>query len=344
VIDLRDLGESGADQTRVAAERIVGQLSIQAIKESDHPFEPLRNLAWSVATYAQAQFAEVGRSAVSMATSFDRELAEDAARMGQLFAASATSLPQIPSLPQVRVSPAMRAELDALKSYLYGDGSVFRSYVEERIGTNSAPIRVRLHHHIDSCGDDLPLGYLPFLLTEYKMRFEQQKIANGLSRKTAEVRQGINTSRHPSVNLALTALSKQGQTREQVLSENIPGIAYIEAAEPSSRGYLSGRVANQLRREGIERPHKPGAVMATDPEDLTRLATRRADEQELIVFAYRELIARKTSDSGLSQRELESWVFGELFGNQEAAEVLGRSPNQIAQEKLRAKRKISRSA
>ena len=83
MIDLRDLGESGADQTRVAAERIVGQLSIQAIKESDHLFEPLRNLAWSVATYAQAQFAEVGRLAVSMTTSFDRALAEDTANTVQ---------------------------------------------------------------------------------------------------------------------------------------------------------------------------------------------------------------------------------------------------------------------
>jgi hypothetical protein len=339
-IDLRDLGESGADQTRVAAERIVGQLSIQAIKESDHLFEPLRNLAWSVSTYAQAQFAEVGRSAVSMATSFDRALADDSARTVRLIADSASSLPRMPSLPQINVSPAMRAELDALRSYYYGDKSLFRSYVEERIGTNSAAIRVRLHHHIDSYGDDLPLGYLPFLLAEHKTRVQQQKIANGLSRRTREVRQGINTSRHPSVNLALTAISKQGQTREQVLSEYIPGIAYIEAAEPSSRSSLSGRVANQLRREGIERPHKPGAVTATDPEDLTRLA----DEQELIAFAYRELIARKTYDAGLTQRELESWVFGELFGNQKAAEVLGRTPNQIAQEKFRARHKISRSA
>ena len=272
----------------------------------------------------------------------DRALAEDAARTVRLIAASA------PSLPQISVSPAMRAELDALKSYLYGDKSLFRSYVEERIGTKSAPIRVRLHHHVDSYGDDLPLGYLPFLLAEYENRLEQQKIANGFSRKTAEVRQGINMSRHPSVDLALTALTELGQTREQVLSENIPGLAYIEEADPSSRGSLSGRVANQLRREGIERPDKPGAVTATDPEDLTRLATRlatrHADEHELTVFAYRELIARKTNNAGLSRRELESWVLGELFGNQQAAEVLGRSPNQIAQEKFRAKRKISRSA
>ena len=227
----------------------------------------------------------------------------------------------------------MRAELEALKSYYYGDKSLFRSYAEERIGTNSAPIRVRLHHHIDGYGDDLPLGYLPFLLAEYKTRLEQQKIANGLSRKTAEVRQGINTSRYPSVNLALSALSKQGQTPEQVLSENIPGIAYIEAAEPSSRGSLSGRVANQLRREGIELPHKPGAVTATDPQYLTQFA----DEQELMAFAELALIARKKSDVGLSQQELESWAFGELFGNQEAAEVLGCAPNQIAQEKWRAR-------
>jgi hypothetical protein len=234
----------------------------------------------------------------------------------------------------------MRAELDALKSYLYGDKRLLSSYVEERIGTKSAPIRVKLHHHIDSYGDDLPLGYLPFLLAEYETRLEQQKIVNGLSRKTAEVRQGINTSRYPSVNLALTALSNQGQTREQVLSENIPGVSYIEAAEPSSRGSLSGRVANQLRREGIELPHKTGAVTATDPQYLTRLA----DEQELIAFTYRELIVRKTLDAGLSQQEVESWALGELFGNQQAAEMVGRPPNQIAQEKWRAKRKISRSA
>src|SRR5215213_3169611 len=331
---------------RIAAERIVGQLSIQTIKESDHLFEPLRNLAWSVTTYAQAQFADVGRLAVSLARSVHRAQAEGAARTVRLIAASAPSAPQMPSVPQISLSPAVRGELDALKSYLYGDESFFRSYVEEHIGTKSAPIRVRLHHHIDSCGDDLPLGYLPFLLAEFKTRLEQQKIAEGLSRKTAEVRQGINTSRYPSVNLALTALSKHDQTREQVLSENIPGVSYIEAAEPSSRASLSGRVANQLRREGIERPYEPGAVLATDPQYLTRLPDEQefAYEQELMAFAHRELIARKTKDAGLSQRELESWVFGELFGNQKAAEVLRRTPNQIAQEKFRARRKISQSA
>src|SRR5215207_9132242 len=186
--DLRDPGEPGAAMNRMAAERIVGELSIEKIIEIDHLFEPLCNLAQSVTTCAHAEFAEVGRSAASWARSFGNALAE------------------------ISGSSATMAELEALQSYFYGDKSVFRSYVEERMGTKAALIRVRLHHHIDSYGDDLPLGYLPFLLAKYKTRSEQQKNEKGLARKTAQVREGINTSRYPSVDLALAAL-EQGQTR-----------------------------------------------------------------------------------------------------------------------------------
>jgi hypothetical protein len=197
-----------------------------------------------------------------------------------------------------------------------------------------------LGHHIDQLGDDLPLGYVPAFLQAHKARNKQQKAPERWARKTAEVRKGINKSKHPHLDLALAALSEKGQTREQVLSDGIPGIAYIEEADPSSRGTLPGRVASQFRREGIELPHKPGAVTAKDPECLARFA----DEQELMAFAYRELIASKTYDAGLSQQELESWALAVLFGNQQAAEMLRRPPNQIAQEKLRARRKISQSA
>jgi hypothetical protein len=157
----------------------------------------------------------------------------------------------------------------------------------------------------------LPLHYVPRFLQVHKAKLDRRRAAEGLDLKTVEVRRGINTSRHHSVALALDVLRYKSQTSEQLLLEGIPGIAYIEEAEPSSNGSLSGRVANQVRREGLERPDKPGWVTATDPEVLTHFA----DEQELVAFAYRELVARKAYDAGLSQQELESWVLGELFGN-----------------------------
>jgi hypothetical protein len=52
--DLRDLGESGADQTRVAAERIAGQLLVKSVRENGPVFQSLRQIDISMQATFQA--------------------------------------------------------------------------------------------------------------------------------------------------------------------------------------------------------------------------------------------------------------------------------------------------
>jgi DNA-binding CsgD family transcriptional regulator len=54
VNDLQDLGESGADQTRVAAERIAGQLLVKAVRENGPVFQSLRQIDISMTATFQA--------------------------------------------------------------------------------------------------------------------------------------------------------------------------------------------------------------------------------------------------------------------------------------------------
>jgi DNA-binding CsgD family transcriptional regulator len=58
VNDLRDLGESGADQTRVAAARVAGQLLVEAVRENGPVFQSLRQIDISMTAAFQAHLTE----------------------------------------------------------------------------------------------------------------------------------------------------------------------------------------------------------------------------------------------------------------------------------------------
>ncbi len=134
----------------------------------------------------------------------------------------------------------------------------------------------------------------------------------------------------------------RGQSREQVLREMIPSVAYVEQANPSpgSKSELPGRVANQIRREGIEQPHAPDKVFAPGLDSLLGHADEVDDEVELATFAVCEQLAHMAEKAGVSEQEWESFVFGTVFGNQVAAEILDRPAKQVGVEKFRASNKL----
>jgi hypothetical protein len=67
----------------------------------------------------------------------------------------------------------------------------------------------------------------------------------------------------------------------------------------------------------------------------------RREKSELVAaFAAREVLARRAYDAGVSEQEWEAFWAGTLFGNKAAAEIFGRSANQIGQEKHRAEKKL----
>lgn len=182
-----------------------------------------------------------------------------------------------------------------------------------------------------SKGGELPLSTLWDLLDHHEARLHQPSRSE-VQEEAAEIRRGIKT-RFASIREAVDRLTPQGQYREKVLLDEISGAAYVERASLVTGENLAGKVAGRLRKEALERPGNPSTVSS-------QLADEAADERALADFADRERLAKTVRDAGLSSQELESWYFAIRFGNKAAAELLGRSANQVAQEKSRAKDKL----
>jgi hypothetical protein len=246
------------------------------------------------------------------------------------------------------LTPEIRAAAEAVVAHAEGDELPMRELVEERVGSMSL-VEKRAEKKADSLfkrqlkdyltdGKSLPVPVLLWLLEHHRERLERKGDSARLQEQVRELRSGIK--RFPSVELALNGLALEGQNEDEVLEEMIPGVAYVEQENLLPGDNLAGKVASQIRREGMERSDKPGMVFAPGPEHLLEHALEHAHELELAAFANHELLARKIHDSELSSREYESFVFGTLLGNKEAAEVLGRPANQIGQEKFRAINKL----
>jgi hypothetical protein len=207
---------------------------------------------------------------------------------------------------------------------------------EERVGRKPDSLMVvKLKATLPQVGE-LSSRYMWELLDSHKARLRENEANDVWKRKQyRRVRRGIK--KYPQIDLALEALALKGQTHEQVLEETIPGIAYVvERIQPLADGKLAGQVASQICREGIEQPHVPGKVFAPGPEHLLG----HADELGLTAFADRELLEWRAQEANVTEREWESFVLGTLYGNQAAAEICGRSANQVGVEKFRAENKL----
>jgi hypothetical protein len=199
-------------------------------------------------------------------------------------------------------------------------------------------------------GDSWTLAHLWVALDRHQRRLGRIKETERLHEVAPKLRSRIK--RYPSLDKALGRLalkapttSTQGQTRDEVLEEMIPGVAYVVESELKPGQNLAGKVANQIRREGLERPDEPDLVSTPGSDVLlreTESLARSLEEREEVAFIDRERLTEIVRSAGLTRQQRESWVFGVLLGNQTAAQMLGRPPNQIAQEKMQAYKKIRR--
>ena len=185
----------------------------------------------------------------------------------------------------------------------------------------------------------LPLSTLLGLLDHHKARLHRPSRSE-VEAEASEIRRGIKVG-YASIRESIDRLAGQNQDRERVLHDEIPGAAYVERASLVDGQKLPGKVADRLRKEALERPDNPSTVSTPGHEYLSQLVDEVADEHTfLLAFAERERLAKAACDAKLSQQELESWFCANRYGNKEAAELLGRSANQVAQEKARANKKL----
>lgn len=224
----------------------------------------------------------------------------------------------------------------AIVSYLDGHAKPLRSFVKKHIGGPPRPFYF-------SALEEKNIGDLDEIETWEVIEYHRKQLENSnkgqdVLNQAPSIRQGIR--KYESVNLALDSLSVRGQSREQVLREMIPGVAYVERSKSPPPANLPGKVANQIRREGLERPDDPGKVFALGLDSLLGHADEVDDDVELATFAVCEQLAHMAEKAGVSEQEWESFVFGTVFGNQEAAEILDRPAKQVGVEKFRASNKL----
>jgi len=152
------------------------------------------------------------------------------------------------------------------------------------------------------------------------------------------------------------ALGKEGDPQEVLLHE-LPGAVMAEVSRLNAAdadeyaAFLEdlGKVKNEARR-GVHKvlvnrvSHMLSAGLADEKRTDTDLEQCSDEEHELATFFDNEELRSLIKKAGLSAQELEVFRLSAELKNKEIAEKLGRSQNQVAQEKFRAMQKLRRVA
>jgi hypothetical protein len=230
--------------------------------------------------------------------------------------------------------------LEAIDAFQRGEKDALWRWVEERNGsTPDTILAARFSKDVPPVRDadvGTMIAFSRYLADGHKRRVVRRLAPKVIHRQSTELRQSIKST-YRSVEYALSRLARKDETTDDVLRNETPGESYVQAAELPPGANLASATASGIRR-WIERPDRPGLVTSTDvaPDHVLR----DVDELELAAFAMRELLERCAHDAGLSRQESESFYFGELFGNTEAAVILNRPAGQIGVEKFRARQKL----
>ncbi len=242
-------------------------------------------------------------------------------------------------LADFHATPEGHAFWEAAKAFARGDEAPMLELAKEGVEQErDALVVVKLREMLPQA-DDLTPRYMWEFLDSHKTRLKSRAEAGRLP-EAAEIRSKIKAKGFASVDLALRYWGEGGEKRKDTLGDTIRNVAYIERAGlRAGSGKLAGRVASRLRREGIERPDKPGTVFAPGPEGVLM----HADDQEAVAFASRELLTQKMFEAGVTDQEAESFEASVRLGSNEAAsEEVGRSAGQVGVEKHRAFAKLRR--
>jgi hypothetical protein len=172
-------------------------------------------------------------------------------------------------LPTQNLLFGLEELFDALEEHTKGNEAPFWAWVKWRMRLRPDRIRLaRLQSWISREGRNLDIRALLDFVLGSKALLERKSDPNNdhksISVRTSELRQGIK--KFPSIDISLKALALDGQTSDEVLEEMIPGIAWVEQEELPPGGNLAGKIASEIRREGLKRPDKPGKVYTSFKE------------------------------------------------------------------------------
>jgi hypothetical protein len=253
----------------------------------------------------------------------------------------------------VRVSPLA----EALRAYRAGDETLLWEFMgKRRLGHKiNAASKVSLRGEFRKAEEEHRLNpmQVPLLVVRREIDAHGGRLRQyGLEseEKLREewkwgIREGI---KRPLVERALATFAVKGQVgkdgnippkvAEALLWNLLPGIAFVEDQHgdvPLRK--VGGKVTDAIRHEAFESVGDPYRTAVYDPSWWER----QGEDDGLLAFMQRERLAREVHDAGLSEQEMESWMFSIILeSNEDAADLLGRSPGQVAVEKSRAKEKL----
>jgi DNA-binding CsgD family transcriptional regulator len=215
VNDLRDLGESGADQTRVAAERIARQLLVEAVRENGPVLQSLPQIHISMTAAFQelrAHLTEAAKVAASCVMSHYTFADFDLKRIQ-------------PDFEPLLEAVELIAAIDALQC---GDKNELRAWVEEHYGSKPDTILVaQLRSDIPPITSGPDAGAIIVYTRARADGLRSRRDRDRRVRTNGERTQQLYTQLPKSNNLDyMQALAEYEDSPKQMLKRVLPGVVF----------------------------------------------------------------------------------------------------------------------
>jgi DNA-binding CsgD family transcriptional regulator len=217
VNDLRDLGESGADQTRVAAERIAGQLLVEAVRENGPVFQSLHQFDISMTAAFQALQAHLAEAAIVAAS-----------RVMSHYTFGDYDLKRI--LPDFDFEPLWEAAelIAAIDALQRGDKNELRAWVAEHYGSKLDTILVaQLRGEIPPISSGPDAGAIIVHTRARADGLRSRRERDRRVRTNGERTQQLYIQLPKSNNLDyMRALAEYEDSPKQMLKRVLPGVVF----------------------------------------------------------------------------------------------------------------------
>jgi DNA-binding CsgD family transcriptional regulator len=208
------------------------------------------------------------------------------------------------------------------------------AYLEQK---PDAELEGRLRRIIRQYGDQIELRRLWKLPNRHKRRVSR----TGPSERVEKISSGFRRS-YSSYQEALNTLSNYYREDEtEVLKDAIRTEVCSEGAWLLLDRDIMNRAGNRIRRDATKAKRDSFASPLLLPDDRVSEKMGRVDLQ---AFDAVERLQQLMNRAGLSDKERESFLILGRMTSQQAAKELGRSPEQLRQEKLRSVKKLRQAA
>ncbi len=202
--------------------------------------------------------------------------------------------------------------------------------------TPDAALEARLRGLMQQYGDELELQQMWRLLDRDKKRVR----STGPPARVENIRTGFK--QYGSYATALNALANYYLDNEtEILKDAIRDEVCSEGAWVLPNKDIMNRVGSRIRREATKAREGSFAAPLLLPDDQVSEDRGRVD---LLAFDAAAHLQQLLNRADLSAQEEESFLILGRMTSKQAAKELGRSPEQIRQEKLRAVLKLRAAA